>query len=331
MKESLFALAFKRFKSNMSSYIAVGVFCGLFFILVSTLSYIDGIVVVFAVPILILPVLFASHVSCYLLEMGQPISPAAFFHYYSSFYRPQFRGSFRILISFLKSLAVYFSVMFVTGVAMFFIFQSHYGSTFSTAVNDLFKQYLNGISYEEMMEVLKENNGVLLTYFNFVSAIPIPFVVTAFMYFVSFSSISVYYRVNVNNGAPSLLRLGIAHAYDKSRFSMRKDWLKLNWPLLVLPIVFSISSGLICVFAIKKYAFLAPSFILGALFPLIFFLPFYFPNMEVLYHRYEDEFKEGNQKAIEVILARIQSSIELSEEEKRNLEESFKNNDEEKE
>ena len=125
MKESLFALAFKRFKSNMSSYIAVGVFCGLFFILVSTLSFIDRIVVVFAVPILILPVLFASHVSCYLLEMGQPISPAAFFHYYSSFYRPQFRGSFRILITFSKSLAVYFSITFGTGVAMCFIFQSH--------------------------------------------------------------------------------------------------------------------------------------------------------------------------------------------------------------
>jgi len=331
VKESLFASAFKRFKSNMSSYIAVGVFCGLFFILVSTLSFIDGIVVVFAVPLLILPVLFASHVSCYLLEMGQPISPAAFFHYYSGFYRPQFRSSFRVLISFLKSLAVYFSIMTVAGIAMFIIFQNHYGSTFTTAVNDLLKQYLNGISYEEVMDILKENNGVLLTYINFVSAIPVPFAITAFMYFVSFSSISVYYRINVNNGAPSLLRLGIAHAYAKSRFSMRKDWLRLNWPLLALPIILGISSGLICVFAIKKYSFLTPSFILGTLFPLIFFLPFYFPNMEVLYHRYEEEFKEGNQKAIEIILTRIQSSIELSEEEKRNLEESFKNDEEEKE
>ena len=314
----------------MSSYIAVGVFCGLFFILVSTLSYIDTVLVIFAVPILILPILFASHVSCYLLEMGQPISPAAFFHYYSGFYRPQFRGSFRVLMSFLKTLAVYFSIMFVAGIGMFIIFQNHYGSTFSTAVSDLFKQYLNGISYEELMDVLRENDGILLTYLNFVSSIPIPFAVTAFMYFVSFSSISLYYRVNVNNGAPSLLRLGIAHAYNKSRLSMRKDWLKLNWPLLVFPIVFAISSGLICVFALKKYSFLGPSFILGALFPLIFFLPFYFPNMEVLYHRYEEEFKEGNQKAIEIVLMRIQNSIELSEEEKRNLEESFKNDNDER-
>ena len=76
---------------------------------------------------------------------------------------------------------------------------------------------------------------------------------------------------------------------------------------------------------------MSPAFVIGAFILLIFFLPFYFPNMEVLYHRYEDEFKEGNRKAVEIILTRIQSSIELSEEERRKLEESFKNNDEEKE
>ena len=53
--------------------------------------------------------------------------------------------------------------------------------------------------------------------------------------------------------------------------------------------------------------------------------------MEVLYNRYENVFKEGNKMAIESILERIQTSIDLSEEEKRNLENSFKNDNEEKE
>ena len=331
MKESLLAASFKRFKNNMTSYIAVGLFCGLFFILISALSFFDEIIVIIAVPLLFLPFLFASHISCYLLEMNQPINPGAFFRYYSSFFRPQFRSSFRALISFLKSLAVYFIVLTVTGIAMFFIFQAHYGETFNTAVNDLIKQYFNGITYEEMWESLRGNGGVLLTYITFVSAIPIPFTITAFIYFISFSSIALYYRANVNTGAPSLLRLAIANVYAKTRGSMRKEWFKLNWPLLVLILVGSISSGLVCVFAFRKYAFLAPSFTIGAFILLIFFLPFYFPNMEVLYHRYEEEFKEGNKKAIEIILTRIQSSIELSEEEKRNLEESFKNDDERRE
>ena len=331
MKEPLLSVSINRFKKNMSSYIAVGVFCALFFVLVATVSFVDGLIAILAVPLFMLPFLFASHISCYLLEMNQPINPSAFFRYYSSFFRPQFRSSFRGLMSFLKTLAVYFSVLLVAGISMFLIFQNHYGSVFIDAVNDLIRQYSSGASYEEIMETLRENGGVLLTYFNFIIAIPIPFAITTFIYFISFSSIALYYRANVNTGAPSLLRIGIANAYGKARHAMRKDWFILNWPLIVLPIVGSISSGLICVFAFRAYAYLSSAFIVGAFILLIFFLPFYFPNMEVLYHRYENEFKEGNKKAIEIILTRIQNSIELSEEEKRHLEESFKNDDEKKE
>ena len=61
----------------------------------------------------------------------------------------------------------------------------------------------------------------------------------------------------------------------------------------------------------------------------MFFLPFYFSNMEVLYHRYEPYFKDGNKAAVEMILRRIQNSIELSEEEKEELEKSFNNDGEE--
>ena len=51
--------------------------------------------------------------------------------------------------------------------------------------------------------------------------------------------------------------------------------------------------------------------------------------MEVLYHRYEPYFKDGNKAAVEMILRRIQNSIELSEEEREELEKSFNNDGEE--
>lgn len=331
MKESLLSTSFKRFKSNMSSYIAVGVFCALLFVLVSTLSFIDKFIALIAVPLLALPFLFASHISCYLLEMNQPITPGAFFRYYSSFYSPQFRSSFRVLISFLKTLAVYFIALTVSGIIMFIVFYNINGALFTESINAVIREYMNGMTYEELIELLNENDGILLTYIAYVTAMPIPFAITAFFYFISFSSIAIYYRANVNIGAPSLLRLAIANTYEKVRHSMRKDWLKLNWPLLALLFVGSVSSGLICIFVFKKIAFMSPAFVIGAFILLIFFLPFYFPNMEVLYHRYENSFKEGNKKAIQIILERIQNSIELTEEEKRNLEESFKNDDEGKE
>ena len=155
MKESLLATSFKRFKSNMSSYIAVGVFCALFFILISTLSFLDKFIALIAVPLFALPFLFASHISCYLLEMNQPITPSAFFRYYSSFYRPQFRSSFRVLMSFLKTLAVYFSALTISGIIMFIVFQNIHGAVFNNSINALIKEYLNGVTYEELIDSVR--------------------------------------------------------------------------------------------------------------------------------------------------------------------------------
>ena len=331
MKDSLTSKAFERFKGNITSYIAVGVFCALFFVLLAVLSLIDEVAFIIAVPFLALPFLFASHISCYLLEAGEPIKIGSFFRYFISFFRPQFRGSFRGIISFLKVLAVYFTILVISYFSFYFAYRHIYGEAFTNAIGYLNTIYLSGASYEELVELLEENNRFLLTFIYYVSAVPIPFTIAAYMYFISYSSISVYYRANINNGTPSLIRLAIASSYSRYGRSLKKDWLKLNWLIFVLPLVGSGLGALIYFLVIKDVTYLAPALTIGAFIPYLFFLPFYFPNMEVLYHRYENVFKEGNKMAIESLLERIQSSVELSEEEKRNLEESFRNNNDEKE
>ena len=331
MKESLRALSFKRFKTNITSYIAVGIMCGLFLILLSLLSFIDITIFIIAFAVLGLPFLFASHISCYFLEVNQQITIGAFSRYFIGFFKPQFRSSFRAIISFLKSLAVYFGSMLVLYLILYLVFNYQYGATFYNALTSLVERYSAGASLEELMAMLEENNGLLLTFLAYVSSFPIPLAITFFIYAISFSSLSLYYRANTTTAAPSLIRLGIANAFARYRRSMKKDWLKLNWPLLVLPLIGAIGGAIIIFLLIKDITFLSPAITVGTVFPLIFFLPFYFSNMEVLYLRYENCFKEGNKEAIEAILNRIQTSIDLSEEEKRRLEESFKNDNEEKE
>ncbi len=82
MKESLASQSFVRFKNNIASYVSVGVLCGLFFVLLTAFSLIDELMLIIAVPVLALPFLFASHISCYLLSIGEPIRLRAFFHYF---------------------------------------------------------------------------------------------------------------------------------------------------------------------------------------------------------------------------------------------------------
>ena len=331
MNQSLNAESIKRFKNSMGSYLAVGILCGLFLVLVSLLSFIDITIFIIGIAVLGFPFLFASYISCYFLEANQQITIGAFFRYFIGFFRPQFRGSFRGIVSFLKSLAVYFISLVILYLILYIVFNNTYGGVFIESLKNLVAYYTAGATYEELMLILAENDGLLLTFMTYVSGFPIILALTFFIYTTSFNSLSVYYRINVTMGSSSLLRLGVANTYARYRRSIRKDWLKLNWLILVLPILGAGVGALIYFLILKDPFFLVPSLVAGALLFLMFFLPFYFPNMEVLYHRYEGVFKEGHKMAVDMILSRIQTSIELSEEEKRSLEESFREDDEKKE
>ena len=333
MKDSLRTNSFAKFKANPTSYIAVGLMCGLFLLLVGVLAFISPSLLVIAVPLLALPFLFASHVACYYLQINQQISLSAYARYFMGFFRSQFRGSFRGLISFLKSLGFYFATIIVAGITFYLIFKAQYGDTFVNSFNTLAFQYMNNaeFTYEELVVLLEDNDNMLLTFIVYISAVAIPLSMLAFIYYISFSSLSIYYRANVAFGAAALLKMSVGNTFARHRAEMRKDWFSLNWPMLVLSFAGMIGFGLLDYFLIKRIDLLPTFVIVGGVALLMFYLPFYFANMETIYKKYETHFKEGNQEAIETILRRIQSSIDLSEEEKKNLEASLRGQDNEDE
>ena len=332
MKDSLFSTSFSRFKKNPTSYIAVGAFCGLFFILAATFSFVDVSIAIFAIPLLVFPFMFASHVACFYLQANQQVTISSISRYFFGFFNPQFRSSFRGIKSFLTSLAVYFGSMIVIYVIFYAIYSRVYGETFTSAFSNIVVLYsAKDTTYEDLLRELNANDGFLLTFFVYISTLPIPFAVLWFIYSVSFNSLSIYYRLNVRGGTASLIRLAINATYSRCRNKMRADWFKLNWPTLVLSLLGSVASGLIAYFFIKDITYFSAIVCLGSVSLLLFFLPIYFSNMEVIYSRYINEFKEGNKMAVEAVLARIQSSIDLSEEERKKLEESFKDETKEEE
>ena len=330
MKESLRVASFARFKQNVTSYIAVGIMCGLFLILAATLSFVDVGLFVLMIPLIILPILFASHIACYYLEAKQPITVSALFRYYTGFYRPQFRSSFKGIKAFLLSLAFYFGGMILCYVICYSIFQHTYGATFTESFSGLAKMYMTEeMSYEDLILALEENDGLLLTFFTYVSSLPLPPAIVWFIYSISSASISIYYRSNIVVDSGSLIRLAINNTFLKIKKQYNKDWFSLNWPLLVLSLVGSLVGAILSILVFKNVTYLGAFICLGGVILILFFLPFYFSNMEVLYHRYEPYFREGNKAAVEMILRRIQSSIDLTEEERKELEASFKQDDDE--
>ena len=326
MKESLRSSSINRFKTAPSSYIAIGIMCGLFLILSAIVSFIDVSLLIFAVPLIGLPFLFASHISCYYLQINEQVNMSAFFRYFLGFFRGQFRGSFRAIISFLKSIVFYFASVFVAAIVLFLVFKAYYGDTFINAYNSLIYQYAysSEFTYEDVMAKLYENNGLLLTFIVYISVLGIPLSMLAFIYYISFSSLSIYYRTAVTIAAPPLLKMSVNNTYAIHRHEIRKDWFKLNWPMLVLSFLGMVAGALIDIFLVRRIDLLPGFVIVGGVALLMFYLPFYFVNMETIYKKYEKHFQEGSQRAIEDLLERIQSSIDLDEEEKKTLEESLR-------
>ena len=328
MKESLRVASFERFKTNISSYIAVSIMCGLFLILAATLSFVDVGLFILMIPIIVLPILFASHIACYYLEAQQPITVSAIFRYYAGFYRPQFRSSFRGIRAFLISLAIYFGGMVLAYIIFYAIYQRIYGVTFTDAFSNLVKVYMSeDMTYEDLINALNENEGLLLTFFTYISSMPLPLAIMWFIYSISFSSISIYYRSNITAASSSLIRLALNNTFLRIKRAYLKDWFALNWPMLALSFMGSIIGAIISILILKNVTYLGAFMCLGSVTLIVFFLPFYFSNMEVIYHRYEPSFKDGNKEAVELILRRIQSSIEMTEEERKELEDSFRNDD----
>ena len=333
MKNSLRNISFNKFKTNPTSYLAVGIMCGLFLLLVMVLAFIDPAILIIAVPLLVLPFIFASHVACYYLQVNQQISLTAYARYFMGFFHSQFRGSFRGLISLLKSLGFYVATLIVAGITFYLIYKANYGETFVTSFNTLAFNYINNaeFTYEELIALLTQNDNMLLTFIVYISAVAIPLSMLAFIYYISFSSLSIYYRANVAFGAAALLKMSVGNTFARHRSEMRKDWFLLNWPMLALSFAGMIGFAILDLLLFKRIDLLPTFVIVGGVALLMFYLPFYFANMETIYKKYEMNFKEGNQEAIETILRRIQSSIDLSEEEKKNLEASLRGQDKEDE
>lgn len=326
MKNSLREAALSKTKKNLIANLAIGLFCGLALILVAMLSLIDIYYVFFSMPIFLFPFLFASHISSFYLQLNQEISLTGFFNYFTGYFKSQFRGAFRAILSFGKSLIFYLLSLFAFYFLFYLIFQNYYGDLFINSFINFVSQYSISITnYEEIVNSLLANDNLLLTFFVYIEvSASIPFILS-FIYFISFSSLSIYYRAGVLVGASSIISLCIANTFRSHRKQINKDWWSLNWPMLVLSLTGMISAAIIDLLIIQDISLLPSFVIVGSVALLMFFLPFYFSNMEVIYKKYENDFKKGNEDAIKSILERIQASIDFSAEEKKNIEESFRN------
>ncbi len=315
-----FAYSKKYYKAHPLNSWVLGITCAIFFaalygfdLALPGLNYI-------VIPLLGIPFLFASILTHFQLKMNNEVRTRNFFRFFAVYFTRPFRSSFRVLISFFKSIVVDAFFTIVLFIIIYLFFTNNYGDTFNNNFVGFFETItdasLTTTAYNDAVQgYLSANNNMLYVFFNLIF-IPSSFIsCLAFLYFISLESFSIFVRLNAPQNPPVFIRVALKEAIKKQGKSFYGTYLGLNWPLFLLFII-GFVGGLTISLQFNGDATFASSIAMMAGLGLTsFFVPFYFNNMEAIYSFIDKDVRTISKNLTKQMILDIQAERNLVEKE----------------
>ena len=319
-KSKLKASALNHYRISRSASWILGLTTG---ILIAAILAIDLVLpgfVILTFPFLIIPIIFSSTVQHLILHRNLNITATGSFRSFFLYYRRDFFGCFNYVVSLIKSILIFIAVELTTSFVASFLFQT-FSKDFMETMNYFYSVVeTNEMSLDILEQMLLMNNGILTIYFAIV-IVPAFFIAALFLiYFMSRFSVTIYMRFRARAINSRFVRYVYGDVIRRKRGEMLLDYLSLNWPLYVL-LILGFAGGAVLGFFWQHdfIVMITCGMICGALLSS-FFLPFYFPNQEALFDKYEMEFKNGANSIAQMLVKNIENDIEISKDEKERLE-----------
>jgi hypothetical protein len=272
------------------------------------------------IPILGIPFFFASILTHFQLKMNNEVRTRNFFRFFAVYFTKPFRSSFRVLISFFKSLVVEAIFTIVLFIIIYLIFTNNYGDAFNNNFVGFFETItdssLTTIAYNDATQgYLSANNNMLYVFFNLIF-IPSSFLsCLSFMYFISLESFSVFVRLNVPQNPPVFIRVALKEAIKKQGKSFYGTYLGLNWPLFLLFIIGFVGGLTISLQFVGDATFASSVGMMSGLGLTSLFAPFYFSNMEAIYSFLDKDVRTISKNLTKQMILDIQAERNLVEKE----------------
>ncbi|HBM70630.1 MAG TPA: hypothetical protein DD377_04635 [Firmicutes bacterium] len=222
------------------------------------------------IPLTALPALFSLQVSINFLIEGRGISNKASFGFFLSYFSSQFKGCYRVVLTFFKSLLVYVVFSLIVAISYYYI---------AINVSPTFKESLDQVASLlqndgfNSIEKLFENNDLLLFY-HFSQGIPLLFSSLYFCHNILLNSLNVHIRSRVGSVSPSALNSLFSFMVRSDKKLFYWSFVKRNWPGYLFYGIGFILGYLLSFFLFPNMPTFAICF---ALFFAIFFLCFYLP------------------------------------------------------
>lgn len=298
------------FKKNYSSSIALSLVCGLLILVLISIgaTEIGPALMVLIVPLIIIPFVFATQVAHFGLREKIVPSFRLQMRFFFAYFSLPFRGVYSILKSFLFSI-----LTFAVLSTVFSVFANIICANIFTNFTDIQNQIMtlvNSGNSTDLVKILEENSVMLMVYMDIAT---LPALFLAFLLFIlmiSYNSLQVYLRIKVPNLNHSYARYVYNYAKASIYGKIMSAYWALNFPLYILLVLgFAGGIGIGLLFTVE-YTYLATLGVAGSIALMIFFLPFYFSNMESIYLAYEDTFKTASKKATDDIINHFEREVD---------------------
>lgn len=274
-------------------------------------------------PLLILPMIFSATMQHIIFKTKGQLTAGSSFKSFALYFVYPFNGSFGFLFSLLKGVITFFSLELIISFTLSTVLESA-TPHFAESINAFYDLLESGeFTIEGFNNILFMNHDLLFNYFLSVLCPSYFIALIVVIYSLSRNSIMIYYRMHIRVPNSRMYNFVYRDALRRVGGKLRKDYFLLNWPLYVLLLI-GIVSGLLTGYFVKHDLFMMFAFaILFASIGVTLFLPFYFGNQETLYDYYFIEFQTSTKNVTKYMIQSLQQNIELSEEEKKTIENTF--------
>ncbi len=304
--------------ASLGSWI-LGLTTGILICAVIALDLLLPGLVIFTFPFIILPMMFSGALQHVLFKANKPVTVSSSFKAFGLYFTNDLRGSFNFFINLLKSILVFFIIEMTISFIASAIFQ-YLSKDFVEAMNTFLDTIEEAsLTLEDLYSVLYINNGILMKYFMIVMFPSLYIAIIFMIYNMSRFSVMIYLRMNLKRGNDRFVKYVYKETVRRQRMKMFGDYMSLNFPLYILLILGLGGGTVLGYFWQGDIITMLICGLLGGALLSTFFLPFYFSNQEALFDEYADEFHKSMNIITKQLVNTIQSSLELSIEEKENL------------
>ena len=291
--------AFDKYKSHKLNSWILSIICGFFLAALTLFGLISEALILILIPFLILPFLFACVLTHASLEEKDELTAGKLFGFYRLYYRPPFFSSFSAIRSFFKALLVEIVLGFIaTWIIYAFYSQS---TTFVVSLNQVIESVSDmTVTTEQYQAALDANGGELGHFMDLTNGVNFLIFASAFILFILREEITIYIRVVTKN-------IPLAHQIARQSIKanikkFNKAFFALNWPLLVILLAGMVGGVILSILVFKNYSICGAVGLAVGIAISSVFLPFYFPNMEMIFEELAIDISGASEEYIQKVL-----------------------------